>query len=80
MVTETIPAGTMLAGVSTLPSAGVAGQQQSCAGTATVTVIAGGQTIVTFIDAAIPVVPTTRLRSGLQGCGCGGRSGYELYL
>ena len=53
VITETIPAGTVLTGVSTLPSAGLLVSSNLAAGTATVTVNAGGQTIVTFIDAAI---------------------------
>ena len=57
VITETIPAGTLVAGVSTLPSAGLVSSNLAN-GTATVTVNAGGQTIVTFIDAAIPVIPT----------------------
>ncbi len=57
VITETIPAATLLAGVSTLPSAGLLVSSSLGAGTATVTVLAGGQTIVTFIDAAIPIVP-----------------------
>ena len=44
----------MLTGVSTLPSAGLLVSSNLAAGTATVTVNAGGQTIVTFIDAAVP--------------------------
>jgi Ice-binding-like len=59
VITETIPAGTLVAGVSTLPSAGLLVSSNLAAGTATVTVLASGLTIVTFIDAAIPVVPTT---------------------
>jgi uncharacterized repeat protein (TIGR01451 family) len=58
VITETIPAATLLAGVSTLPSAGLLVSSNLAAGTATVTVVAGGQTIVTFIDAAIPIDPT----------------------
>ena len=56
LVTETIPAGTVLAGVSTLPNAGLLVSSNLAAGTATVTVLPGGQTIVTFIDAAMPVI------------------------
>src|SRR5450759_2254593 len=58
VITETLPAGTALTGVSTLPSAGLLVSSNLATGTATVTVNAGGQTIATFIDAAIPVVPT----------------------
>jgi hypothetical protein len=57
-ITETVPAGSLLAGVSTLPNAGLLVSSNLGAGTATVTVNAGSQTIVTFIDAAIPIVPT----------------------
>jgi hypothetical protein len=54
LVTETLPAGNVLAGVSTLPNAGLLVSSNLAAGTATVTVDPGGQTIVTFIDAATP--------------------------
>ncbi|MDQ2945530.1 MAG: hypothetical protein M3Y27_06235 [Acidobacteriota bacterium] len=53
MITETLPAGIALTGVSTMPSAGLLVSSNLAAGTATVTVVAGGQTIVTFIDAAV---------------------------
>ncbi len=58
VVTETLPMGTSLAGVSTLPSPGLLVSSNLGAGTATVTVVSGGQTIVTFIDTIIPVIPT----------------------
>jgi hypothetical protein len=58
LIAETIPPGTLLAGVSTLPGAGLLVSSNLATGTATVTVLAGGQTIVTFIDVGIPVVPT----------------------
>lgn len=54
LISETIPGGTVLTGVSTLPDAGLLVSSNLAAGTATVTVNAGGQTIVTFIDAATP--------------------------
>src|ERR1700719_1256611 len=57
VITETIPAGTALIGVRTLPSAGLLVSSNLAAGTATVTVLAVGQTIVPFIDAAVPVPP-----------------------
>ncbi len=57
-ITETLPTGTTLASVSTLP-AGLLVSSNLAAGTATVTVNAGGQTIATFIDTIIPPTPTT---------------------
>ena len=59
IITETLPIGTVLTSVSTLPSAGLLLSSNLAAGTATVTVNAGGQTIVTFLDTVPPVVPTT---------------------
>ena len=53
VITETLPAGTALAGVSTFPG-GLLVSSNLATGTATVTVNAGGQTIVTFIDTVIP--------------------------
>jgi len=58
LITETLPANTALTSVSTLP-AGLLASSNLAAGTATVTVNAGGQTIVTFLDAAVPVAPAT---------------------
>jgi hypothetical protein len=58
IITETLPAGTALTSVTTLPS-GLLVSSNLAAGTATVTVNAGGQTIVTFLNAIIPVIPTT---------------------
>jgi hypothetical protein len=58
VIMETIPASTLVAGVSTLPSAGLLVSSNLATVTATVTVLAGGQTIVTFIDVATPAVPT----------------------
>ena len=58
VITETVPVGTVLAGVSTFP-AGLLVSSNLAAGTATVTVNAGGQTIVTFIDTVIPPTPNT---------------------
>ena len=57
LITETL-AGTTLTAVSTLP-AGLLVTSNLAAGTATVTVNPGGQTIVTFVDALTPPVPTT---------------------
>ncbi len=57
-VAETVPTGTVLASVTTLPSAGLLVSSNLAAGTATVTVTSGGQTIVTFTD-EVPVVLTT---------------------
>jgi len=54
LVTETLPPATVLTGVSTLPNAGLLVSSNLALGSATVTVNAGGQTIVTFIDAATP--------------------------
>jgi Ice-binding-like len=56
LITETLPNGTSMTAVSTLPSAGLLTARNLAAGTATVTVIAGAQTIATFTDA---VTPTT---------------------
>jgi len=53
LITETLPTGTLLMGVSTLP-AGLLVSSNLAAGTATVTVNAGGTTIVTFVNATIP--------------------------
>jgi hypothetical protein len=58
LITETLPTGTTLTSVSTLPS-GLLVSSNLAAGTATVTVNAGGQTLATFLDTIIPVVPTT---------------------
>ena len=57
-ITETLPASTALTAVTTSPD-GLLISSNLAAGTATVTVNAGGQTIVTFLNAAVPVVPTT---------------------
>ncbi len=57
-ITETIPSGTTLASVSTLPGAGLLISSDLAAGTATVAVDPGGQTIATFVD-TIPPPPTT---------------------
>ena len=53
VVTETLPVGTTLTSVTTSP-AGLLISSNLSAGTATVTVNAGGQTIVTFLDTAVP--------------------------
>ncbi|MEO8050287.1 MAG: ice-binding family protein [Acidobacteriota bacterium] len=58
IVSETLPAGTALTAVTTIP-AGLLVSSNLAAGTATVTVNAGEQTFVTFLDAVIPVVPRT---------------------
>ena len=57
-ITETIPSGTTLASVSTLPGTGLLISSDLAAGTATVAVDPGGQTIATFVD-TIPPPPTT---------------------
>jgi hypothetical protein len=54
LITETPSPGAVLAAVSTLPSVGLLVGSDLAAGTATVTVVAGGQTIVTFVNAVIP--------------------------
>ena len=56
LIAETLPTGTVMTAVSTLPSTGLLVASNLAAGTATVTVIAGAQTIATFTDA---VAPTT---------------------
>ena len=64
LITETIPAGTLVAGVSTLPSAGLLVSSNLATGTATVTVNAGAQTIATFTNQTsvtpppVTVIPT----------------------
>jgi hypothetical protein len=54
VIAETVPASTVVSGIGTLPSAALLVGSNLGAGTATVTVLAGGQTIVTFIDIAAP--------------------------
>jgi hypothetical protein len=56
LISETLPTGTAMTAVSTLPSAGLLTASNLAAGTATVTVIVGAQTIATFTDS---VTPTT---------------------
>jgi hypothetical protein len=55
LITETLPSGTALTSVSTLP-AGLLLSSNLAVGTAIVTVNAGGQTIATFQDTIIPVI------------------------
>jgi len=62
LISETLPSGTVMTAVSTLPSAGLLAGSDLAAGTATVTIIAGAQTIATFTDS---VTPTT---GSLQIC------------
>ena len=57
VVTETIPVATVVAGISTLPSAGLLVSSNLLTGSANVMVTSGGQTIVTFID-AVPILIT----------------------
>jgi hypothetical protein len=64
MITETIPPGTDLASVTTTPGAGLLIASNLAAGTATVAVNPGGQTIATFVD-TVPPPPVTGL---LQIC------------
>lgn len=71
VITETIPAGTVVAGVSTLPNAGLLVSSNLATGMATVTVLAGGQTIVTFIDALTPVPPTSGFLQVCKVAGAG---------
>ena len=58
LISETVPSGTLMTAVSTLPSAGLLTASNLAAGTATVTVIAGAQTIVTFTDSINPITGT----------------------
>ena len=58
LITETIPPGSALASVSTLPGAGLLLSSNLAAGTATVAVNPGGQTIATFVN-TIPPPPIT---------------------
>ena len=51
VITETLPQGVVLTSVTTLPGAGLLVSSNLGLGTATVTVPAGGQTVVTFTDA-----------------------------
>jgi hypothetical protein len=57
-ILETLPSGTTLTGVSTLPG-GLLVSSNLAAGSATVTVTGGGQTFATFIDTVLPVLPGT---------------------
>ena len=67
LITETVPLGTTMTAVSTLPNAGLLAASNFAAGTATVTVIAGAQTMVTFTDSA------TATTGVLQICKVSGR-------
>lgn len=58
VITETVPAGTALTSLSTLP-AGSLVSSNLATGTVTVTVNPGSQTIATFLNTLIPVIPTT---------------------
>ncbi|MDP9115281.1 MAG: ice-binding family protein, partial [Acidobacteriota bacterium] len=60
-IAETLPGGTVMTAVSTFPSAGLLTASNLGAGTATVTVIAGAQTIVTFTDAVTPLTGFLRI-------------------
>jgi len=57
-VIETLPSATTLTAVTTLPGGSLVSSNLA-AGSATVTVTAGGQTIVTFLDSVIPILPST---------------------
>jgi len=61
LITETLPIGTSMTAVSTLPSVGLLTASNLAAGTATVTVIAGLQTIVTFTDSVTPTTGFLRI-------------------
>jgi hypothetical protein len=65
LITETVPPGTTLTSVSTL-QAGSLVSSNLAAGTATVTVAAGGQTIVTFVDTVPPSSTSTPSFSNLS--------------
>ena len=56
-VAETIPAGVVVAGVSTSPGAALLVSSNLATGMATVTVMSGVQTIVTYVDTALPIGP-----------------------
>ena len=58
IILETLPSGTTLTAVTTLPGGSLVSSNLA-AGSATVTVNAGGQTIATFLDTFIPVLPGT---------------------
>ncbi len=58
IILESLPSGTTLTDISTLP-AGSLVSSNLAAGSAIVTVNGGGQTIATFLDAVIPVLPGT---------------------
>ncbi len=58
IILETLPSGTTLAAVTALPGGSLVGSNLA-AGSATVTVNGGGQTIATFLDTIIPVLPGT---------------------
>jgi len=58
IVLETLPSGTTLTDVTTLPGGSLVSSNLA-AGSATITVNGGGQTIATFLDAVIPVLPRT---------------------
>ena len=60
-ITETLPNGTAMTAVSTLPNAGLLTASNLAAGTATVTVIGGAQTIVTFTDSVTPNTGTLQV-------------------
>jgi hypothetical protein len=61
LISETLPTGTAMTAVSTLPSAGLLTASNLVAGTATVTVVAGAQTIATFTDSIAPVTGLIRI-------------------
>src|ERR1019366_6853170 len=65
LITETVPPGTTLTSVSTL-QAGSLVSSNLAAGTTTVTVAAGGQTIVTFVDTVPPSSTSTPSFSNLS--------------
>jgi hypothetical protein len=70
IITETIPVNTTLGAVSTLPTPGLLISSNLAAGTATVEVDPGGQTIATFVN-TVPPPPTTGLLTICKVAGSG---------
>jgi hypothetical protein len=73
-ITETLPAGTNLASVTTTPAAGLLMSSDLAAGTATVTVNPGGQTTATFVD-TVPPPPTMGFLQICDDAGAGVMAG-----
>jgi hypothetical protein len=70
IVVETVPSGTTLTNVTTLPGGSLVSSNLA-AGSATVTVNAGGQTFATFLDTVIPVLPSTGFLQVCKVAGAG---------